>query len=181
MIDIKSAMLEVEKFVTAKLDYPPEVAGMKLLGKALAKHARSEHHAAAVVDGWIEKWPQWPKPSEITQLCQLITDPKQAHARQAREKCDRCHGTGYVEVQGEFGMTAAYPCTHLPMTESDARMGLKIPPAMRPRYGEEARQADQAHVELMKRRMASGDKGFPRVTQEDIDSLLAASLGGVYD
>ncbi len=173
MIDIKSAMLEVEKFVTAKLDYPPEVAGMKLLGKALAKHAQSEHHAAAVADTWIEKWPQWPKPSDITQLCQVVADPKQAHARQAREKCDRCHGTGYVEVQGEFGMTAAYPCTHLPMTESDARMGLKIPPAMRPRYSEEARQADQNHVELLQRRMQTGDKGFQRVTQEDVDSLLA--------
>lgn len=181
MIDTNTAKTEIAKLHEAKLNFPPDEKAAAVLTKALAKHARSEHHAAAVVDGWIEKWPQWPKPSEITQLCQVIADPKQAHARQAREKCGRCHGTGYVEVQGEFGMTAAYPCTHAPMTEMDARMGLKIPPAMRPRYSEEARRAHQAHLELLKRRMASGDKGFPRVTQEDIDSLLAASLGGVYD
>ncbi len=173
MIDMNTAKTEIAKFHEAKLNFPPDEKAAAVLTKALAKHAQSESHAAAVVDGWIEKWPQWPKPSELTQLCHVIADPKQAQARQAREKCDRCHGTGWVEVQGEFGMTAAYPCTHLPMTESDARMGLKIPPAMRRRYSEEARQADTAHVAFVQRRAETGDKQFHRVTQADVDELLA--------
>lgn len=172
-IDISTAMNEVTKLAVAKLDYPPEAAGVKVLGKALAKHAQSESHAAAVVDGWIDSWPQWPKPSEITQLCQTIADPKQAHARAKREGCGRCNGTGWVEVAGEFGMTAAHPCTHLPMTESDARMGLRITPAMRPRYMREAREADKSHAAFMQKRANGELKGFHKVDQADVDALLA--------
>src|SRR5690242_19465876 len=98
MIDIRSAKQELAKLQAAGLSFPPDEKAAGVLAKALAKHAQSETHAAAVVDAWIEKWPQWPKPSEITQLCQNIADPKQAQARAARENCQRCHGTGFIEV-----------------------------------------------------------------------------------
>lgn len=172
-IDISTAMNEVSKLAVAKLDYPPEAAGVKVLARALAKHAQSESHAAAVVDGWIDSWPQWPKPSEITQLCQNIADPKQSFARAKREGCTRCNGTGWVEVPGEFGMTAAHPCTHLPATLSEARMGLRISPAMRPRYMRESQQADASHAAFMQK-CANGElKGFQKVDQSDVDALLA--------
>ncbi|HZL57796.1 MAG TPA: hypothetical protein VFC21_11965 [Bryobacteraceae bacterium] len=171
MIDLKTSKNEIEKLKRAALSFPPDDDGVIVLAKALAKHAQSETHAAAVVDSWIEKWPQWPKPSEVTQLCQVIADPKQAHARAQREKCGRCGGSGYVEVQGEFGMTAAYPCTHLPMTDSDARMGLKIPPAMRPGYMRERREAEP-RAEVWR-----GSGGKPN--QDELKRVNAATIGKI--
>ena len=52
----------------------------------------------------------------------------------ARLACERCGGSGWISVNGPHGTSAAYPCTHQPETESDRRMGVRIPPAVATHY-----------------------------------------------
>ncbi len=59
----------------------------------------------------------------------------------ARQQCERCHGTGFVEVEGPFGLSSAYPCTHQPETEQDRRMGLRMTPVQARSYMREMKEA----------------------------------------
>ncbi len=172
MIEQKSALRHVESFRFANLDFPPDAEGTKTLAKMLAKHALSDEHAAAVVAGWINHWPKWPRPSDIKQFCEVTADPRMAAAAETRKGCHRCGGTGWISVDGPFGLSAAYPCTHQEETESDRRMGVRIPPAQASAYMAEAQRADQAHVAFMEKR-EKGLKGFERVTREDVENLIA--------
>lgn len=113
-IDVATATNEIAKLAVAKLNYPPDLDGTKMLAKALARHAQSKSHAVAVIDGWIEAWPQWPKPSDITQLCGTIADPDgTAEKRIAAPDCWWCTGTGWEDIEGvvKSGPFAGQPCS----------------------------------------------------------------------
>jgi hypothetical protein len=103
VIDLALAKKEIAKLGSANLQFPPDKDGMSYLARTLSKRAVSETHAAAVIDRWIEHWPQWPKPSEIVSACENITDPKQAAITARRQNCGECHGTGWLTVRrGEY-------------------------------------------------------------------------------
>lgn len=173
MIELKTAKRHVESFRFANLDFAPDTDGALALAKMLGKYALSDEHAGAVVAGWISKWPKWPRPSDIKQVCESIADPHQAQAAESRQKCQRCQGSGFISVQGPFGLSAAFPCTHGPETESDRRMGVKLSPAQSSQYRQESRRSDATHVAFMQKRANGELKGFERVTQSDVDALLA--------
>jgi hypothetical protein len=143
MIDQKTAARHVESIRFAGLDFQPEPEGIKFLAKTLAKHAHSDQHAAAVIATWIEKWPKWPRPADLVQMCEIVADPTVTAQRATRENCQRCGGSGWIEVQGEFGLTACYPCSHGPETDADRRMGVRITPALRRHYAQEAVRGEE--------------------------------------
>lgn len=135
MIDLGPATREVKKLSDAALKYPPEKEGMQILARALAKNAKSEAHAARVIECWIETCPDWPKPAGIISLCDSLDDPAREMARN-REECQRCGGTGWCSVKGPHGTSAAYPCTHGHGHETDAdrRMGVRLHPSVAAHY-----------------------------------------------
>ena len=104
---------------------------------------------------------------EIKQVWNRLNPP----ANVAREECSRCNGTGWIEVQGPFGMSAAYPCSHQPETEGDRRMGLKIAPSMVSHYVREASDSEIRKEAWGKDPNNSMNRGLKRVTSEDIARL----------
>ena len=50
-----------------------------------------------------------------------------------RANCQRCDGTGWIVVEGPYGTSAAYPCSHKPRTEAETRLGVPMSPAVAPR------------------------------------------------
>lgn len=176
MIELKTAKRHVESFRFANLDFAPDTEGALTLAKMLGKHALSDEHAGAVVSSWIAHWPKWPRPSDIKQFCEVTPDPRMAQDTAMRLGCPRCQGNGYISVAGPFGTSAAYPCTHQAETESDRRMGVRISPAIARRYSAQAVEADSAQVEFLQKRLRGELKGFGKVTQGDVDSLIE-SLG----
>ena len=159
MIDSRTAKQEVARLAGAALSFAPDKGGADILAKALEKHAKSEKHASVVITRWIESWPQWPKPSELVQLCGNIPDPGQDAARQAREECQRCGGSGWISVEGPYGTSAAYPCSHGPETELDRRQGVRISPALHRHYA----ALDEAAAPERERWTGSGGKPLARV------------------
>ncbi len=176
-IDIKSAKIAIDKLTAASLTYPPAADGLAVLAKSLGKHAKSERHAELVIDGWIEHWPQWPKPSELVQLCGITDAPEQAQARSVRESCHRCGGSGWISVDGPYGTSAAYPCSHNNESEADRRAGVRISPALHRHYGalSEAAEPDRD------RWTGSGGKPAARATvgQETGKAELVEALEAV--
>lgn len=62
-------------------------------------------------------------------------------ANETRRNCQRCGGSGFIEVAGPYGTSAAFPCSHGPATERDSRMGVRIAPSVETHYQREAREA----------------------------------------
>lgn len=109
MIELNAAKRQIAKLGLANLQFPPDIEGMVYLAAALAKHALSEAHAGLVVDGWIENLPQWPKPSEIIQVCGSIPDPAAETVRGRRSQCRECSGTGW-KIMERGGVEGAVRC-----------------------------------------------------------------------
>ena len=91
----------------------------------------------------------------------------------ARRNCERCEGAGWIQVDGPFGLGAAFPCTHAPATEADTRMGLKIPPAMRTRYMREERES-RPRAEVWQ---GTGGK----VDRDEMKRVNLATIGRILD
>lgn len=75
-----------------------------------------------------------------------------------RKECPRCHGEGFVVVDGPYGTSAAYPCSHKPETDADRRMGVRITPAVEGRYKREAVEA-AARYRAGYKNLSAGDRG----------------------
>lgn len=149
------------------------VGALQELTTWLEEHAKGDKSRAAQFITSVTEFANMPTIAQLNTLWYQMWPNKDTIAREAREVCQRCHGTGFISVDGPFGLSAAYPCTHAPETEADRRMGLRLTPALQSSYAAEARRSDNTHVELLRRRAESGDKGFQRVTQNDVDDLLA--------
>lgn len=101
----------------------------------------------------------------------------------ARESCPRCHGSGFIVVEGPYFTSAVYPCSHGEPSAADRRMGVRIHPVVAHHYGEEARGIPErrlkheaftaAHppkpLRLLSR--ADAERVFRPVTQADFDRL----------
>jgi hypothetical protein len=62
-----------------------------------------------------------------------------------RGGCRFCGGTGFRVVEGEYGTSGAYPCTHNPATENNrGNMGVRMAPAVASHYVQEAAGIDAA-------------------------------------
>lgn len=90
-----------------------------------------------------------------------------------RKGCERCDGVGWIQVDGPFGLGAAYPCHHGPVTDADRRMGLKIPPAMQARYMREQREASP------RAEVWQGTGG--KVDRDEMKRVNLATIGRILD
>jgi hypothetical protein len=53
-----------------------------------------------------------------------------------RRRCRRCNGDGWIVVNGEYGTSAAYPCSHREASDDDRRMGVRFTPAVARHYSQ---------------------------------------------
>lgn len=135
----------------------------------LETKAKGDKQDAMVFVTELTEFENLPKLAEMNALWKrLFPTPSEA-----RRECSRCDGTGYVQVDGPFGLSAAYPCTHQPETDADRRMGVRMSPALAARYAAEHREADQRELAMMQKRERGELKGFERVTQAEVDAILA--------
>jgi len=153
----------------AGLSYPPE--STQLVTLTLEQRAGSEKHAQAIVDAWLSRSREWPKPSDIAQLAAEIENPDNL-VKRAREDCEYCHGDGFRSVAGPYGTSAAYPCSHKPMTDSDRRMGVPMPRGAGSMYQRE-HQAIPGRTEAFNEHAKAHPKEFMQratVPQEVLDA-----------
>ena len=135
----------------------------------LETKANGDKQAAMTFVTEVTEFENLPKISDLNALWRRL-NPK---PEEVRKDCHRCQGSGFVQVEGPYGLSSAYPCTHQPETESDRRMGLRMTPTQAKRYMDESTEAGKRQVEWFKRREKSGDtKQFQRVTQADVDALI---------
>lgn len=148
MIPEKTAKQQIKRILAATLSYPPD--DTTVLTQTLARRAESEAHARLVIDAVLEKFREWPKPADIVDLCSEIIDPDSAFAKQQRDStraaCEYCDGTGWRVVHGEYGTSAAFPCTHKPLTEAEGRMGVRFAPSVARQYAEQTRGAEERRI-----------------------------------
>jgi hypothetical protein len=181
----KTAQTIGSAFKMAGLSFPPE--DKKLLMMAIEKNSRSQAHAQLVVDTWIERSREWPKPSDIAQLCAELDDPDNL-AKQARQACEWCNGDGWREVQGPYGLTAAYPCDH--KGSGPGNLGVKLSPAENTRYREGAIRADAAGEEWRKSPVNPMNRAYVppirsnaelrRVTAKDVAEITGVSASEAF-
>jgi len=89
-----------------------------------------------------------------------------------RKSCGRCGGAGWVVVDGEYGASAAYPCSHGPETAAEARMGVRFAPATAKQYAIEETASSERQEEWLRSRAEKHQKGFQKITQADVDAIL---------
>ena len=174
-IQKKTAATLITRFKMAALSFPPE--NDQLLVLALSQRAVSEKHASLMVDAWIARSTEWPKPANIAQLSTEVPDPdseiEKAKRTAARENCRFCQGSGFRFVAGEHGSTGAYPCNHQAPNERDGRMGVRMAPVVAVQYARDQREAVDRHDAWLRRRASTDQKGFPKITQAEVDALVA--------
>ena len=107
----------------------------------------------AVIDECVE-FESAPGLADIRAVWRRVNPPKE----QARNECPRCQGTGFIVVDGPYGTSAAYPCSHKPETDADRRMGVRIAPAVEGRYKREAVEA-AARYRAGYKNLSAGDRG----------------------
>ena len=122
---------EIVKWLTKEADEP--TPARQRLGASERIH---ESPAAGRVKSVIDECVEFTAPpglSDIKAVWRRLNPP----LNEQREKCSRCGGTGWIVVQGEYGTSAAYPCTHKPKTEAEDRLGVKFAPAVAAQYSRE--------------------------------------------
>ena len=167
MIDDKTAKKQLRRCSVMRI-VPDDVSEV---ARALQKHAKSDCHAADVVTFLLETESFYPTPAAVIQACEKVENTEDA-AKKAREECRYCEGSGFRIVQGEHGITGAYPCNHQPKTDRDYRMGVRMAPAVSKRYNEEALSSMTRREEWLRKRAEKHDPGFHRVTKSDIDAIF---------
>jgi hypothetical protein len=116
----------------------------------LEEHAAGSKANATVFITEVTQWENLPKISDLNSLWrQMFPKPEDV-----RRDCERCGGSGWIEVQGKFGLSAAYQCHHGPVSDADRRMGVRLSPALRRHYSQE----QIAARERAKRWVGSGGK-----------------------
>ena len=104
-----------------------------------------------------------------------------------REECRRCGGSGWIVVEGEYGTSAAYPCSHKAESEADRRMGVRFAPSVAKHYSEEQTLSERDQVWIDKFRAQQRDKianppqkprkaELKRVTADDVAAILGGRL-----
>ena len=92
----------------------------------------------------------------------------------ARENCRFCQGSGFRFVAGEHGSTGAYPLpTTRHQTSATAVWASGWAPVVAVQYARDQREAVDRHDAWLRRRPAPDQKGFPKITQAEVDALVA--------
>lgn len=170
MIDKKIARRLMEQFRGMNAA-PKNREELDIRIEALAAAARSESHAREVCTALLDRLAFFPNIADLRQACANTADPASTEARSAARGCPWCQGTGWRSAQSPFCLSAAYPCDHRP--ESDKRMGISFTPATISRYMQEARESARRQEEWLRSRVDKPSAGFRRITQEDVDAVIA--------
>lgn len=167
MIDEKAAKKQLRRCSVMRI-IPDDVSEV---ARALQKHAKSDCHAADVVTFLLENESFYPTPAAVIQACEKVENTED-EVRKIREGCRYCEGSGCRIVQGEHGVTGAYPCNHQAKSERDYRMGVRMAPAVAKRYGEEAMDSMVRREQWLRQRADKHDPGFRRITKADINEIF---------
>lgn len=108
----------------------------------LEDHAKGDRSRATAFITSVTEFANMPTIAELNKLWYQMWPNVDTVKREAREKCQRCGGTGWITVQGPYDTSAAYPCTHQPETDADRRMGVRIHPSVAKHYAAEGIPAE---------------------------------------
>jgi hypothetical protein len=104
------------------------------------------------------EWMQSDEGSRVNQVCAEAADSDECPTvatlkaiwkrffpplNEQREHCTRCGGSGYIIVEGEYGTSGAYPCSHKPETDADRRMGVRFAPNTARLYAKNLEDAEK--------------------------------------
>ncbi len=163
---------QIERLTGAFPDFRyTKLGGVQELVTWLEDHAKGDRSRANEFITSVTEMPQMPTIAQLNALWYQMWPNKDTAAREAREECSRCGGSGYIEVAGPFGMGSAYPCSHQPETDADRRMGLKIAPSMVRHYQQDAEDSQVRKEAWGKSEHNPMRGGLVRVTNEQIARL----------
>ena len=122
------------------------------------------------------------KPTEPT-----MSPEESAMLAAIRHRCGRCQGVGYIIVAGEYGTSAAYPCSHKAESEADRRMGVRFAPAIAKHYSEEQTLSERDDIWIENFRAKQREKmanppqkprkaELKRVTADDVAAIIGGRL-----
>lgn len=136
MIDLKTARAVFAGF-NGMVGIPPEKDGVKQRLEALRLKARSEGHGIRVVEHLRATLQFFPTEREIVEACEYT--PDDISLTQTARDCSYCHGEIWIAIDGPYGLSAVYHCTHngpVPLN-----VGVRLTPAMEKHYAMEAEAA----------------------------------------
>jgi hypothetical protein len=115
---------------------------MRLIVDAIEAKARSISHAQRVHDSLMETCQFFPTVADIANACEYT--PDDSAFTSLRESCAFCGGSGWRFAEGDFGVTAAYPCEH----RSDQRpQAVRVSPEVARQYAAELTAGEKRRAE----------------------------------
>lgn len=145
-------------------------------GAEWLRESEAARQVRQVIDECVE-FASPPSLADIAQVWRRLFPP----LNEVRGNCEYCGGSGYRALEGEYGISGAYPCTHRPMSEADYRMGVRMAPAVAKMYAEEMGEGGKAEQRVADWRanpynpMNAPPKSRPvvaplrRITREDMN------------
>ena len=130
-----------------------------------------EYEPARMIKAVIDEAVEWTTPPGLADL-KTVWRRMYPPVNEQRANCQRCDGTGWIVVEGPYGTSAAYPCSHKPRTEAEARLGVPMSPAVARQYQRE-RESLPERVEAFNAHADKHPKEFRRTTvpQKVLDSI----------
>ncbi len=168
-ITVKLAKSLISKFIS--LPVTPDREQIDLRAEALRNKARGPGHATRAMQDLLEKAQYFPTVRDIVEACEY--SPDDAQLATIRKECLYCHGDGWRTVEGPYGTSAAFPCSHrAELTEAEKLMGVPLSPGVQRMYHAQEQRGDEARAA----HEASGEQfrgaGLRRVTRKTMDSIL---------
>jgi hypothetical protein len=148
MISEKLAKEQILRFKAYPND-PADKAAHAERWKVLMARSRSDSHAIRAIDSLISTAHFFPTVAEIIQACEYTPDD-QALAKR-RLNCQICGGNGWRTVEGPYGTSAAFPCTHQEeLTSAERRIGVPLDPSVQRMYHNLQEQAAERKADPAK-------------------------------
>lgn len=136
MIDQKAAREAMQGF-SGMPGLPDSKEALKARTDAMKQNARSIGHAARVVKALREQDRFYPSVQAIVEACQQT--PDDATITEVSRGCQWCNGDLWIVVEGVFGLSAAWRCTH--QGPPPANIGPVIAPSVMRHYQHEVADA----------------------------------------
>lgn len=137
MIDLKAAREAIQGF-SGLTGLPDSQEALKARTEALKQNSRSIGHAHRVVKALKDQSRTYPSVQAIVEMCQQTPDDETITA--VSRDCAWCNGSGFIIIEGELGISAAWKCRH--DGPPPANVGPVIAPSVSRHYQWELAQAE---------------------------------------
>ncbi len=176
-ITLKQAASLIGKF--SGLPSTPDKEQITLRIETLMNKARGIGHAERAMQDLLEKAQYFPSVRDIVEACEYSPDDQQLQS--LRKDCPYCNGDGFRTVEGPYGTSAAFPCSHrAELTGPEKRLGVPLPAGVQRMYQAEAQRGAErraAHEASGEQFHGSGyRRDLRRVTMAEIPRQITAAI-----